>query len=214
MVDDIISALPEDPIDALLFIVEAYFSSQEEADETFYLSMYGILQNIIQKNGFDYPIAHLHHTDHGHINSHILITFTKIKSYAVFKDMERKLHVKQNKRKLDDSQKNRIQPIINELRDLVRSSDLFGDDHKQRILSRLEDLQQEVHKSISDYQLVCGKITTLGRVLGNFGKDIKPITDRVRDIFMIASEADHNDINPQLPQSYDVLELTSSSPDE
>ncbi len=45
-----------------------------------------------------------------------------------------------------DSDFNRIQVLINEMRGLIRESKLITDDHKRRLLRRLEAMQAELHK--------------------------------------------------------------------
>lgn len=76
----------------------------------------------------------------------------------------------------------RIQILINELRDHISVSEDFDDDHRQRILKRLERLQGELHKRTSDLDRFWGLIGDAGVVLGKFGRDSKPIVDRIKEI--------------------------------
>ena len=76
----------------------------------------------------------------------------------------------------------RIQAIINSLRDEIRESSLFEEDHKQRILRRLEKVQAEMHKKMSDLDRFWGLIGDAGVVLGKFGEDAKPFVDRIKEI--------------------------------
>jgi hypothetical protein len=76
----------------------------------------------------------------------------------------------------------RIQVLINELRTLIRDSTLFEADHQRRLLARLEKLQAEMHKKVSDVDRFWGLFGEAGIALGKFGNDVKPIIDRVREI--------------------------------
>jgi len=76
----------------------------------------------------------------------------------------------------------RIQVLINELREQINSSDLFEEKHKSRLLSRLEKLQAEMHKKMSDVDKFWGLIGDAGIVIGKFGKDSKPFVDRIKEI--------------------------------
>lgn len=76
----------------------------------------------------------------------------------------------------------RIQELINELRQLIRDSTLFEPDHQRRLLARLEKLQAEMHKKVSDVDRFWGLVGDAGIALGKFGSDVKPIVDRVREI--------------------------------
>lgn len=77
---------------------------------------------------------------------------------------------------------NRIQQLINELRDNIQSSDLFTSDHKRRLLKRLERLQKELHKKVSDLDRFWGLVGDAGVVLGKFGNDAQPFVQRIKEI--------------------------------
>ncbi len=81
-----------------------------------------------------------------------------------------------------DSEIEQIQKLLNELRDLIAGSDKFEEDHKRRLLNRLEKLQSELHKRISDLDRFWGLVGDAGVVLGKLGKDAKPIVDRIREL--------------------------------
>ncbi len=76
----------------------------------------------------------------------------------------------------------RIQLLINELREQISQSNELEVGHKQRLLARLEKLQTELHKRVSDLDRFWGMIGDAGVVLGKLGKDAKPIVDRIREI--------------------------------
>ena len=79
----------------------------------------------------------------------------------------------------------RIQTLVNELRDKINASNLFEDKHKQRLLKRLEKLQAEMHKKMSDVDRFWGLIGDAGVVTGKFGEDAKPFVDRIVEISQI-----------------------------
>ena len=76
----------------------------------------------------------------------------------------------------------RIQILINELRDLISVCDLFEADHKRRLLLRLEKLQAELHKKVSDLDKLWGLVGDAGVALGKFGDNAKPFVDRIKEI--------------------------------
>jgi hypothetical protein len=81
-----------------------------------------------------------------------------------------------------DGDLNRIQTLINELRDLIKGSKEFEENHRERILKKLEKLQAELHKRMSNLDTFWGLIGDAGVVLGKFGEDAKPFVDRIREI--------------------------------
>jgi hypothetical protein len=76
----------------------------------------------------------------------------------------------------------KIQSLVNELREQIAASPLLEEDHKHRLLKRLEKLQSEFHKRISDLDRFWGLVGEAGVVLAKLGNDAKPIVDRVREI--------------------------------
>lgn len=77
---------------------------------------------------------------------------------------------------------NRVQELINELREEISKSQLFEAKHKARLLKRLEKLQSELHKKMSDIDTFWGLVGDAGVAIGKFGKDAKPFVDRIREI--------------------------------
>ena len=91
----------------------------------------------------------------------------------------------------------RIQQLINELRDLISKTKELKQKHKQRLLSKLEKLQSEFHKTVSDLDRVWGFIIEASIVLGQAGENIKPMVDRIRELIGI--------IWPTQTRAYDLV---------
>ncbi len=77
---------------------------------------------------------------------------------------------------------NRVQSLISELRDHISNSEIIEENHKHRLLKRLERLQSELHKRVPDLDRFWGLIGDAGVVLGKFGKDVKPLVDNIKEI--------------------------------
>lgn len=112
-----------------------------------------------------------------------------------------------------DGDLKRIQGLLNDLRVLVGESHLFEDAHRRRLLKRLEKLQQEIHKKQSDLDHFWGLVGDAGVAIGKFGKDAKPIVDRIREITDIvwrtqsrAEELPSGSLPPLLTHDSDVCE--------
>ncbi|HQR83212.1 MAG TPA: hypothetical protein PK283_09920, partial [Thiotrichales bacterium] len=74
---------------------------------------------------------------------------------------------------------------INELRDLIASTNDLESDHQRRLLSRLEKLQSELHKKLSDVDRFWGLVGDAGVMLEKLGKNAKPMVDRIKEIAQI-----------------------------
>lgn len=76
----------------------------------------------------------------------------------------------------------KVQTLLSQLRDQIVASKFIEEEHQQRILRRLEKLQSELHKRVSDLDRFWGLIGDAGVALGKFGNDAKPIVDRIKEI--------------------------------
>jgi len=76
----------------------------------------------------------------------------------------------------------RVQKLVNELRELIAKAADLDEGHRQRLLRRLEKLQSELHKKVADLDRFWGLVGDAGVVLGKLGTDAKPIVDRIREI--------------------------------
>lgn len=76
----------------------------------------------------------------------------------------------------------RVQLLVNELRDNIGACGEIEPEHKQRLLRRLEKLQSELHKKMSDLDRFWGLVGDAGVILGKLGNDSKPFVDRIKEI--------------------------------
>lgn len=76
----------------------------------------------------------------------------------------------------------RLQKVLNEMRELITAAEGFEEDHRRRLLARLEKLQAELHKRVSDLDHFWGLVGDAGVALGKFGRDAKPLVDRVKEV--------------------------------
>lgn len=76
----------------------------------------------------------------------------------------------------------RVQNLITELRQIISASVLITPDHRTRLLSRLEAMQAELHKRVSDIDRFWGFVGEAGIVIRKFGEDLKPLSDRIQEI--------------------------------
>lgn len=68
------------------------------------------------------------------------------------------------------------------MRQIISKTDNLAKSHKSRLLNRLEKLQSELHKSVSDLDRFWGLLIDASIVLKKVGENAKPIVDRVREI--------------------------------
>lgn len=81
-----------------------------------------------------------------------------------------------------DSDFKRVQDLVNELRDLIRDSSLITEEHKRRLLRKLEAMRGELYQKTSDIDRFWGFIGEAGIAMRKFGEDLAPISQRVLEL--------------------------------
>ena len=76
----------------------------------------------------------------------------------------------------------RVMDLTNELRELIRTSTLISEEHKRRLLRRLEAMRAEFHRKTNDIDRFWGFIGEAGIAMRKFGQDLAPITERVLEL--------------------------------
>ncbi len=84
-----------------------------------------------------------------------------------------------------ESDYKRLQELLNDLRTLTTESEQIEENHKRRLLRKIEKLQQELNKRMSNLDVLWGLVGEAGIAIGKFGEDVKPFCDRLREIFII-----------------------------
>jgi hypothetical protein len=85
-----------------------------------------------------------------------------------------------------DGDLKRIRTLINELRELIIANGELDEDHKRRLLKRLEKMQAEIHKKVSDLDNFYGLLVEASVVFKKVGENAKPIVDRIKELTSIS----------------------------
>lgn len=85
-----------------------------------------------------------------------------------------------------DGDLKRIQLLINQLREMVAANTELDSGHKQRMLKRLEKMQSELHKKMSDISRFYELMGDAGVALGKLGEGAKPIVEAIKELAGIA----------------------------
>ena len=201
--EDFLDSLPSDvimSIDALCqFFMDSHSKWQgpafpEVVDVTrhnSYISALGTLQALLQANSIGYKMVKLGDARSGNIR--LIFEFFETVRDSITADaaeialvQTREEHASRFGQiflyKFQDEEIKRIQLLINELRSFIVDTEGLEDDHKQRLLRRLEKLQRELHKAVSDLDRFWGLIGDASIVLNKLGSDAKPFVDRIREL--------------------------------
>lgn len=79
----------------------------------------------------------------------------------------------------------RVHSLANELRDLIRSNSLITEDHRRRLLRRLEAMQAELRRKTNDIDRFWGFLGEAAITMRKFGEDLQPVSERVMELSRI-----------------------------
>ncbi|WP_297776377.1 hypothetical protein [uncultured Roseovarius sp.] len=113
---------------------------------------------------------------------------------------------------LESDDKQRIAELCEKMRKIIFSTSGFDEPHRLRLLNRIAAIEAEIHKPVGMFDVVRGGMNDLGETLGKFGKDIKPLTDRMREVVGIARKGTKE--YDQLPEPEELKRLPSPDPED
>lgn len=99
-------------------------------------------------------------------------------------------HFTKTKYEFTENEHKDIHDTINNLRNDIQKSDIFGEEHQTRIVDKLDELQAELNRKMNKLDKALGQISSIGVTLGKFGKDAKPFFDRLNETFKIVHKAE------------------------
>lgn len=201
-----LKALPEEPLVAIMNICSTLIdfdaANSDHRDENYnnYLEMYALIKSFTESFEIqmsikipvltDVPIDNIKSILIFSNNlrtivskeAELIMTNTTVeKSRAIFDGYFGKATVY----KFSDGDLKRIQELIDQLRDIITKSKNIEEEYRSRLLKKLEKLQSELHKKVSDLNQFWGLVGEAGVAIGKFGKDAQPFVARVQEIVRI-----------------------------
>lgn len=101
--------------------------------------------------------------------------------------------------------KTRVIKLCADMRKIILASTDFDHPHKIRLANRIAAIEAQVHKENGMYDVIIGGVSDIGETLGKFGKDIKPLTDRINEVMKITRAATKE--YDQIPAPDEVKQL-------
>lgn len=201
MKDDFIKDIPEDYILGVNYIIDSYYdyldiiSNNSELTQRDYhneaLEYYFLLEAYLQSKGQSFEPLDLDNDLVSNISliadfiSKLRVSFQKAlteNTISEAKDRFNRLLGNSFCYEFTSGDLKRLQELINDLRSNIVESIFFTEEHKQRLLKRLEKLQAELHKKVSNLDKFWGLIGDAGVAIGKFGNDAKPFFDRIKEM--------------------------------
>lgn len=198
--DEFVASISEAPIERVSEALDAAFGELEESEGEWsqrehaaMLECYALISELAEAGIFSPPITRPNISGNRASDCSAILEF--LRQADVFCEREKgKLQYVAIKSRLKTALRSsfayefsagdveRVQQLLNELRELISNSSLFEQTHQRRLLLRLEKLQAEMHKRVGDLDKFWGLLGDAGVAVGKFGDDVKPIVDRIREI--------------------------------
>ncbi len=233
-----VNELPQDGVLAAAAICNAFFefhNSLQDANERLekfesYLGALALAEVFISVHNIESPkIPQIRYKLGKHIHNiaDVISFFTSWNSLLTTKITERKTESAYETIKnryasilskvviyeFSDDDFKRVQTLINKLRDILTKSEDFEEGHRRRLLKKLEKLQAELHKKMSDLDRFWGFFIDAGIALGKFWKEAAPFTEGVKEILQIVcqTQARAENVEKSLPLRLLMGEHTDTS---
>lgn len=106
---------------------------------------------------------------------------------------------------LSGDETKRIDELLADIRNIIRESDVISDEHKRRLLRVVNDLQAEVDKEYSDFRVFLDGMVEVSEAVGEAGEKVKPVFDRIKELFGIADKVRKTKEAIEAPQIVEAL---------
>ena len=113
---------------------------------------------------------------------------------------------------LPQDDKSRVLELCGQMRQIIIKTDFLDDPHRRRLLDRVAGIEHQVHQPKGIFDIVRGGIDDVGETLGTFGKNVKPLTDRMKEVAQIARR--NTQEYDQLPAPEEIKQLPAPSDTE
>lgn len=221
--DDFLNKIPQELIAGGQYIYNDYFMFQsnygidpKKHDE--YIEYYMLLESFL--NSYGYEFSQITFSNNKTTNIKLIVgffnnintEFENKRTKDLISDTKNRFDIRFNNTfsyEFTQGDLDRVQVLISELRDEITKSELFDEKHRRRLLMRLEKLQSELHKKVSDLNNFWGLLGEAGVAVGKFGNDVKPIVDRMKEIATIGWNTQVN--AEELPTGTKIPFLTTGS---
>ena len=87
---------------------------------------------------------------------------------------------------LGKNDKTKVLNLCAQMRKIVLATTVFDQPHKRRLLNRIAGIEYQIEQQKGLLDVVRAGISDVGETLGKFGTDIKPLTERMKEVFQIA----------------------------
>lgn len=191
--DEFIDKVPIDLIDGVVFICRAFFNNVNGFKNGPYAvdelsSAHAILFNYLKSNGVEPGDAPSFQQNREKLLKEVSEYFRPIYNQYDARRKERDARLKFEKinahvaskfgnyiiYELTDNQIKEIQALIDALRNKISDCDELEDYHRQRLLKKLEKLQSELHKKMTDFDRYYGLVVETNLLYQNF-KEAHPL---------------------------------------
>lgn len=68
------------------------------------------------------------------------------------------------------------------MKQIINDTSVFTSEHKIRLIARISQVELEVHRKQGRFDVILGGVVDFGDALGQFGKKVKPLVDRMNEI--------------------------------
>ena len=115
---------------------------------------------------------------------------------------------------LPDKDKERIFELCSQMRKIILASQVFDQPHRRRLLDRIAGIEHQVEQPKGMLDVVRAGVSDVGETLGKFGTDIKPLTDRMKEVADIARRGSKEYDQIPAPDEVKQIEYNSAEDEE
>lgn len=110
---------------------------------------------------------------------------------------------------ISNKDKEHVLKLCEKMRKIILATHIFDEPHKVLLLNRVAGIEYQIHQPKGKLDIIRGAVSDVGETLLKFGKDLKPLTDRMNDVLRITRKGSKQ--YDQIPAPEDIKKITDQS---
>lgn len=199
MIDEnYLQSLPSDDTEAIISLTESYEKTPPEGKNIeLAIRVYTAIRELAKNINIDVKDVEFVGPTKENLNrigTYINVVFDeakRIKINKILNDEEinfKSLRAKNYEYEFSEDDFKELQRLINKMRELLQNSNDLPENHRFRLLNRLEALQKELHKRVTNLDRALGFLLDVSIIVKQTGEGAKPIADLAKEISKLITQ--------------------------
>lgn len=196
--ENFLQSLPSDDIEAIILLTESYEKTPPEGKNIeLAIRVYTAIKELANNVNINVKEVEFVGPTKENLNriwAYINVVFDEAKRIKINKILNneeinfKSIRANTYEYEFKDDDFKELQGLIDTMRELLQQSQAISENHRYRLLNRLEGLQKELHKRVSNLDRALGFLLDVSVIVKQTGEGAKPIAELAKEISKLITQ--------------------------